>query len=191
MGKLTQVSMILLAGLLAVVLLAVLAGMSPGMILVPSPTGSSGRGRRLRGPGLNGFLRPRPALLAVYLIDLLFLLTPLASTLGLPPDAFDRPTALNPAHLPPEPGVGRAGDDGRALCWPLVAGGRDRCGRCFLAAQAGLPRGDGRLERIRVKELVGAGCPPLTSDGQCSGRNCSSSASARSDGSAPGSAACS
>ena len=97
-GKLSQVSMVLLAGAPAVVLLAALAGMSPGMILVlllvPGAVAWGGGGLSALASTVSR--RGRDALLAVYLIDLLFLLTPLVTLLSLPLDAFAWLSALNP-----------------------------------------------------------------------------------------------
>ena len=97
-GKLAQLGMVLLAGVPAVVLLAAQAGVGPATILVylllPAAVGIGGGG--LAAVASIVSRRGRDALLAVYLLDLFFMLSPLASTFGLPAAAFDWVAALNP-----------------------------------------------------------------------------------------------
>jgi ABC-type transport system involved in multi-copper enzyme maturation permease subunit len=97
-GKLTQVGMILLAGVPSLILLGALAGLRPlilmTLIAVPAAVGFGGGGLAVLASALSR--RGRDALLTVYLIDLLFLLTPLATRFGLPAGSFDWLPALNP-----------------------------------------------------------------------------------------------
>ncbi|GAC1468300.1 MAG: hypothetical protein NVSMB9_10830 [Isosphaeraceae bacterium] len=97
-GKLTQVGMILLAGVPALVLLAALRGSGPGsiflLLLLPLCVAIGGGGLSVLASIL--VRRGRDALLLVYLVDLFFLLSPLASAFGLPASAVDWISAFNP-----------------------------------------------------------------------------------------------
>ena len=97
-GKLAQLGMILLACLPAFVLLISLAGFRPttflAAVLLPTAVGIGGGGLAAAASVLSR--RGRDALLAVYLVDLFLLLTPLSSTVGLPRGAFDWVAAFNP-----------------------------------------------------------------------------------------------
>ena len=87
-GKLTQVGMILLAGVPPLILLASLAGIRPAAVLamlaVPAAVGWGGGGMAALASTVSK--RGRDALLAVYLFDVLLLIGPLASRSALPPD---------------------------------------------------------------------------------------------------------
>lgn len=97
-GKLAQVGTILLAGVPAVVLLATLAGLEPGtmlvLLLLPVGVGIGGGGLAACASVLSR--RGRDALLAVYLADLFLLLSPLSATLGLSTTGAGWLSALNP-----------------------------------------------------------------------------------------------
>ena len=97
-GKLSQLAMVLAAGVPALVLTAALAGFGPLLILVflllPTAVGFGGGGLARAASVLSR--RGRDALLTIYLVDLFLMLTPLASMLGLPRVAFDWVSALNP-----------------------------------------------------------------------------------------------
>ena len=84
-GKLSQVAMIVLAGWPAVVALAALAGMSPGtfavLLALPASVALGGGGLAVLASTVSR--RGRDALLTVYLLDLLFLLSPLGARAGL------------------------------------------------------------------------------------------------------------
>jgi ABC-type transport system involved in multi-copper enzyme maturation permease subunit len=97
-SRLAQVVMILLAGLPAVVLLAMLSGLGGAaigvLVLLPFAVALGGSGMALAASALSR--RGRDALLAVYLLDLLFLIAPLFSAVsGFLPLA-ERLGALNP-----------------------------------------------------------------------------------------------
>lgn len=98
LGKLSQVGMIMLAGMPALVLLAGLAGLSlPRMsiyLLLPAAIAWGSGGLATAASTISR--RGRDALLSVYLVDLFFMLGPLSSRLGLPPGVFDAIAALNP-----------------------------------------------------------------------------------------------
>src|SRR5262249_37386474 len=89
-GKLTQVGMILMSGMPALVPLGAVAGLQPRTMItlmaVPAAVGLGGGGLAVAASALSR--RGRDALLTVYLVDLLFLLTPLATTFGLPAGSF-------------------------------------------------------------------------------------------------------
>src|SRR5262249_39687472 len=78
-GKLSQVAMILLAGVPAFMLIAALAGIRPGplamMFGLPAAVAFGGAGIAAASSAVSR--RGRDALLVVYLLDVLFLLTPL------------------------------------------------------------------------------------------------------------------
>jgi ABC-type transport system involved in multi-copper enzyme maturation permease subunit len=97
-GKLSQLAMVVGAGVPALVFTAALAGVGPATILVflilPAAVGFGGGGLAALASVLSR--RGRDALLTVYLVDLFLMLTPLSSILGLPPAAFDWVSALNP-----------------------------------------------------------------------------------------------
>jgi ABC-type transport system involved in multi-copper enzyme maturation permease subunit len=97
-GKLTQVGMIVLAGVPAVVLLASLSGMNGQvqllLLTLPVAVGLGSGGISVLASAVSR--RGRDALLGVYLIDVLFLLSPLASFLGVSFSAFDWLGTLNP-----------------------------------------------------------------------------------------------
>jgi ABC-type Na+ efflux pump permease subunit len=97
-GKLAQVGMILLAALPALVLMAELTGLRPSAIVVavllPVAVGIGGGGLSALASVLSR--RGRDALLAVYLVDLFLMLTPLGWALGLPQNVFDWLSALCP-----------------------------------------------------------------------------------------------
>lgn len=97
-GKLAQLGMILLACLPAFVLLISLAGFRPATFLaaifLPIAVGIGGGGLAAAASVLSR--RGRDALLAVYLVDLFLLLTPLSSAVGLPRGAVDWIAAFNP-----------------------------------------------------------------------------------------------
>ena len=97
-GKLAQVGMILMAGLPAVILIGGLAGMSARVqaILIALPVAVA-----LGGGGIAVFAsavsrRGRDALLSVYLVDIVFLLSPIASYFGYSSSALSWLAALNP-----------------------------------------------------------------------------------------------
>ena len=97
-GKLTQVGMILLAGLPAIAWLGGLSGVSPGKfliyILLPVSVALGGCGLAAVASTLSR--RGRDALLSVYLIDLFFMLTPLGNYFGVSTTAFGWFAGLNP-----------------------------------------------------------------------------------------------
>jgi|GEM_PF-1465561 len=97
-GKLSQLAMILFAGLPAVVLLGPLTGSTPGitglLLLLPLAVGFGSGGLALAVSAVSR--RGRDALLSVYLLDLVFLLIPLADSLGVGLGPFERLTVLNP-----------------------------------------------------------------------------------------------
>ena len=97
-GKLAQLGMIVLAGVPALVFTASLAGFSAASIIVflvlPAAVGFGGVGIAAAASTLSR--RGRDALLAVYLLDLFLLLTPLSSSFGLSRAAFDWITYFNP-----------------------------------------------------------------------------------------------
>jgi ABC-type Na+ efflux pump permease subunit len=97
-GKLAQVGMILLAGVPAVVLLASLAGMNMGvqllLLTLPVAIGLGSGGIAVFASAVSR--RGRDALLAVYLLDVLFLLSPLASFLGVTFTRLDWLGTLSP-----------------------------------------------------------------------------------------------
>jgi ABC-type Na+ efflux pump permease subunit len=98
LGKLTQVGMVLLAGLPAVILIAALAGLRPGvmaaLIALPALVAFGGGGLATAVSAVSR--RGRDALLTVYLLDLVFLLVPMAGSLGFSLGPFDWLPALNP-----------------------------------------------------------------------------------------------
>lgn len=83
-GKLAQVAMILLAGFPAVVALATLAGLNPGpmaaLLALPMAVAAGGGGLSMLASTVSR--RGRDALLTVYLLDVLFLLTPMGAAMG-------------------------------------------------------------------------------------------------------------
>jgi ABC-type transport system involved in multi-copper enzyme maturation permease subunit len=97
-GKSVQVGMVLLAGIPAVVLLGALAGISASVLaasfLLPAAVAIGGGGLAVAASAVSR--RGRDALLAVYLVDFLFLLSPLASRFGLPSEIYEWVGALNP-----------------------------------------------------------------------------------------------
>jgi len=97
-GKLSQVGMILLAGVPALIALTSLAGVGPGQTLaylaLPAAVGLGGAGIAAVASTLSR--RGRDALLSVYLLDLALLLAPLTAGLGLSGFALDAASALNP-----------------------------------------------------------------------------------------------
>jgi ABC-type Na+ efflux pump permease subunit len=99
-GKLAQVGMIVLAGVPAVVLLASLAGMNGRvqllLLTLPVAVGLGSGGIAVSASAVSR--RGRDALLGVYLLDVLFLLSPLASFLGVTFTAFDWLGTLNPYY---------------------------------------------------------------------------------------------
>ncbi|MFO0909821.1 MAG: ABC transporter permease subunit, partial [Isosphaeraceae bacterium] len=98
LGKLTQVAMPLLAGVPVVVLLGSLAGMRwfplLALILLPFCVAIGGGGLAAVASVVSR--RGRDALLAVYLVDLVFLVSPLAAPLGVPSAALAWLFAINP-----------------------------------------------------------------------------------------------
>jgi ABC-type transport system involved in multi-copper enzyme maturation permease subunit len=97
-GKLTQVAMILLAGVPAVVALSALAGMGPGTLAIllglPAAVALGGGGLAVLTSTVSK--RGRDALLTVYLIDVLLLLSPLGAALGWSSAAASWLGTLNP-----------------------------------------------------------------------------------------------
>ncbi len=97
-GKLSQLAMVIAAGVPALVFTAALAGFGPLLILVflllPTAVGFGGGGLAAFASVLSR--RGRDALLTIYLVDVFLMLTPLASMLGLPRVAFDWVSAMNP-----------------------------------------------------------------------------------------------
>ncbi len=97
-GKLTQVVMVLLAGTPAVLFLGMLAGFNPGaqamLFLLPLAVAFGGSGLAVAASIFSR--RGRDALLAVYIGDIVFLLSPLTSLTGLPPELSEWVGALNP-----------------------------------------------------------------------------------------------
>jgi ABC-type transport system involved in multi-copper enzyme maturation permease subunit len=97
-GKLTQVAMILLAGAPGLVLIAALAGFeAPALALLaalPAAVAIGGGGIAILASTV--VRRGRDALLAVYLLDFLFLLTPLSNYFGLPIEFSEWFSALDP-----------------------------------------------------------------------------------------------
>ena len=127
-GKLSQLAMVVGAGIPALVFTAALAGVGPMTILVfltlPAAVGFGGGGLAALASVLSR--RGRDALLTVYLVDLFLMLTPLSSTLGLPRALFDWVSALNPyVGLDPlvEHGDPRAAMTSAGLWMLLGAGG--------------------------------------------------------------------
>lgn len=96
-GKLSQVGQVLLAGVPALILLAALAGIRPSafaaMLALPAATAFGIGGLALAASVLSR--RGRDALLTVYLLALLFLMTTLPASY-LPLDAIDAIAWLNP-----------------------------------------------------------------------------------------------
>ncbi|AGA26151.1 ABC transporter permease [Singulisphaera acidiphila] len=97
-GKMTQVLMILLVGVPSIVLLAALTGSTAKamgvLLLLPAAVGFGGGGLSMAISAVSR--RGRDALLTVYLIDLVFLLGPLAGALNLSLGRFEWLTLLNP-----------------------------------------------------------------------------------------------
>ena len=97
-GKLTQVGMILLACLPALVWVGGLVGFSllhlSIAILLPAAVAFGGGGLAVISSTLSR--RARDSLLAVYFVDLLMLLAPLSRALGLPSAGIEWLSALNP-----------------------------------------------------------------------------------------------
>jgi ABC-type Na+ efflux pump permease subunit len=98
LGKLTQVAMILLVGMPAVVVLAGLAGMQwpvLGLLLaLPAAVAVGGAGLAVLTSTLSR--RGRDALLTVYLLDVFFLMTPMGWRLGWSSGLVEALGALNP-----------------------------------------------------------------------------------------------
>jgi ABC-type Na+ efflux pump permease subunit len=97
-GKLTQVYMVLLAGVPALILLADMAGLSLGLqlVLLALPAAVAFGGSGLAAAASANAKRGRDALLAVYIGIVFFLLAPTVSLTGLPAWLFDWVGALNP-----------------------------------------------------------------------------------------------
>lgn len=97
-GKLTQVYMVLLAGVPALILLSDMAGMNLGVqfVLVALPAAVAFGGSGLAAAASSNAKRGRDALLAVYIGMVFFLLSPTVSLTGLPSWLFDWVGALNP-----------------------------------------------------------------------------------------------
>ncbi len=97
-GKLTQVGMILLGCLPAAAWLAGLSGvaLSRFLIYIGLPVAVAIGGCGLAALASTLSRRGRDALLSVYLIDLFFMLAPLANFFRIPAGAFDWFAALNP-----------------------------------------------------------------------------------------------
>jgi ABC-type transport system involved in multi-copper enzyme maturation permease subunit len=97
-GKLSQVAMVLLAGLPAVAALASLLGIGPVhlslFLALPAAVAFGGGGLAVLASTVSR--RGRDALLTVYLIDVVFLLSPLGVRAGWTPAAVDWLGALNP-----------------------------------------------------------------------------------------------
>ncbi len=97
-GKLSQVAMVLLAGVPAVVALASLLGIGPAslavFLLLPAAVAIGGGGLAVLASTVSR--RGRDALLTVYLIDVVFLLSPLGFRAGWTPGAVAWLGALNP-----------------------------------------------------------------------------------------------
>ena len=116
-GKLAQVGMILLAGLPALVLVGALAGLGPSTLfvtaLLPSAVAVGGGG--IAAVASTVSRRGRDALLAVYLVDLFLMLTPLIGGFGASP-WWDWLGTLNP-YSTLAPLVGR---DATAPAWASI-----------------------------------------------------------------------
>ncbi len=97
-GKLAQVGMILLACLPALTWLAGLGGIGVAgfgiYLALPSAVAIGGGGLAALASTLSR--RGRDALLSVYLIDLFFMLSPLANLVGFVPGTLDLVASLNP-----------------------------------------------------------------------------------------------
>ena len=97
-GKLAQVGMILVAALPGLILISALAGfsLSSQAMLLGLVVAVAFGGVGMAAVAATMSRRGRDALLSVYLMDLIFLLTPLSSSLGLPQGVFNWLLALNP-----------------------------------------------------------------------------------------------
>jgi ABC-type transport system involved in multi-copper enzyme maturation permease subunit len=97
-GKLSQVAMVLMVGVPALVMLAALAGMSPAVVavllLLPAAVALGGAGLAVLASTVSR--RGRDALLTVYMIDILCLLSPLGNLVGWSSGNLRWVAALNP-----------------------------------------------------------------------------------------------
>lgn len=97
-GKMSQMTMVLLAGVPALVLLASLAGMNADvmatLLALPAAVTFGGGGLAMAVSSVSR--RGRDALLTAYLIVLLFLLSPLAASLGVSLAGLSGIAGLNP-----------------------------------------------------------------------------------------------
>lgn len=97
-GKLSQIGMILLAGLPALIMLGGLTGVRPRtmlvLVLLPVAVGLGGGGLAALSSIVSR--RGRDALLSVYLVDLFLMLSPLSGVLRLPLELFAWLRAFNP-----------------------------------------------------------------------------------------------
>ena len=111
-GKLTQAAMVMMAGLPAVVALGSLAGLGPVYLAVllglPAAVALGGGGLAVLSSTLSR--RGRDALLTVYLLDVLFLLSPLGASRRLDPDCCQMARRPQSFLVPLPAGMGRLSD---------------------------------------------------------------------------------